>query len=110
MLISDIERRSRRRLGLGCLFLLCNLLSFFRLRDVRKRLRVLRRKFVQSLTVEVDAAFVAVGATTYGDAEKVDSEYQTLVSTIDKGVKRGALHRNNGARKKSRAARLRRGA
>ena len=30
--------------------------------------------------------------------------------TIDKAVKRGALHRNTGARKKSRAARVRRGA
>ena len=29
---------------------------------------------------------------------------------IDKAVKRGALHRNSGARKKSRAARLRRSA
>jgi len=29
------------------------------------------------------------------------------VSTIDKAVKRGALHRNAGARKKARAARLR---
>jgi small subunit ribosomal protein S20 len=27
------------------------------------------------------------------------------VSTIDKAVKRGAMHRNTGARKKSRAAR-----
>ena len=34
----------------------------------------------------------------------------SLVRTIDKAVKRGALHRNNGARKKSRAARIRRGA
>ena len=33
----------------------------------------------------------------------------TLVQTIDKAVKRGALHRNTGARKKSRAARVRRG-
>ena len=32
-----------------------------------------------------------------------------LVQLIDKAVKRGALHRNTGARKKSRAARLRRG-
>jgi small subunit ribosomal protein S20 len=32
------------------------------------------------------------------------------VQLIDKAVKRGALHRNNGARKKSRAARLRTGA
>jgi small subunit ribosomal protein S20 len=32
------------------------------------------------------------------------------VRTIDKAVKRGALHRNTGARKKSRASRVRRGA
>ena len=32
---------------------------------------------------------------------------RTLVSTIDKAVKRGALHRNTGARKKSLAARIR---
>jgi small subunit ribosomal protein S20 len=48
-------------------------------------------------------------AVTEGDAEVADSEHKVLVSTIDKAVKRGALHRNSGARKKSRAARLRRG-
>ncbi|MFZ0088240.1 MAG: 30S ribosomal protein S20 [Solirubrobacteraceae bacterium] len=42
--------------------------------------------------------------------EVADAEHRALVSTIDKAVKSGALHRNNGARKKSRAARLRRGA
>jgi small subunit ribosomal protein S20 len=31
--------------------------------------------------------------------------HRELVSTIDKAVKRGALHKNTGARKKSRAAR-----
>jgi small subunit ribosomal protein S20 len=36
-----------------------------------------------------------------------DTAHRELVSTIDKAVKRGALHRNTGARKKSRAARLR---
>jgi small subunit ribosomal protein S20 len=49
-------------------------------------------------------------AVTEGDAATADSEHRALVQTIDKAVKRGALHRNNGARKKSRAARLRRGA
>ena len=39
-----------------------------------------------------------------------DEEHRRLVSTIDKAVKRGALHRNTGARKKSRAARVRAGA
>ena len=43
-----------------------------------------------------------------GDSEVVETEHRALVATIDKAVKRGALHRNSGARKKSRAARLRR--
>jgi small subunit ribosomal protein S20 len=42
-----------------------------------------------------------------GDAEAAEVEHRTLVSTIDKAVKRGALHRNTGARKKSNAARMR---
>jgi len=46
-------------------------------------------------------------AVQEGDGERADAEHRELVSTIDKAVKRGALHRNNGARKKSRAARLR---
>ena len=49
-------------------------------------------------------------AVAEGDDATIEAEHRTLVQTIDKAVKRGALHRNNGARKKSRAARLRRGA
>jgi small subunit ribosomal protein S20 len=49
-------------------------------------------------------------AVAEGDDTVADTEHRTLVRTIDKAVKRGALHRNNGARKKSRAARVRRGA
>jgi small subunit ribosomal protein S20 len=48
-------------------------------------------------------------AVTDGQSELADTEHRALVSTIDKAVKSGALHRNNGARKKSRAAALRRG-
>ncbi|MGA2928072.1 MAG: 30S ribosomal protein S20 [Solirubrobacteraceae bacterium] len=48
-------------------------------------------------------------AVAGGDTSVVDAEHRTLVQTIDKAVKRGALHRNTGARKKSRAARVRRG-
>jgi small subunit ribosomal protein S20 len=44
-----------------------------------------------------------------GDTDVADTEHRELVSAIDKAVKRGALHRNTGARKKSRAARVRRG-
>jgi small subunit ribosomal protein S20 len=46
----------------------------------------------------------AVGS---GDSTSADSEYRSLLSRIDKAVKTGALHRNNGARKKARAARIR---
>ena len=42
-----------------------------------------------------------------GDAARADTEYRELVSRIDKAVKSGGLHRNNAARKKARAARLR---
>jgi small subunit ribosomal protein S20 len=42
-----------------------------------------------------------------GNASRADEEFRVLVSRIDKAVKSGALHRNSGARKKSRAARLR---
>lgn len=43
------------------------------------------------------------------DDARADEELRTLVRTIDKAVKRGALHKNTGARKKSRAARVRAG-
>ena len=46
-------------------------------------------------------------AVRAGDADAAAAEHRTLLSRIDRAVKRGALHRNNGARKKSRAARLR---
>jgi small subunit ribosomal protein S20 len=48
-------------------------------------------------------------AVASGDATAAETEHRSLVQTIDKAVKRGALHRNNGARKKSRAARVHRG-
>ena len=41
-----------------------------------------------------------------GDGAVVEAEHRALVSKIDKAVSKGALHRNNGARKKSRAARI----
>jgi len=41
-----------------------------------------------------------------GDAATAEGAHRELVSTIDKAVKRGALHKHTGARKKSRAARV----
>ncbi len=45
-----------------------------------------------------------------GDAETIDAEHRKLVSLIDKAAEHDAIHRNNAARKKSRAARIRAGA
>jgi small subunit ribosomal protein S20 len=42
-----------------------------------------------------------------GDATAADNDLKLLVSQIDKAVKRGAIHKNNGSRKKARAARTR---
>jgi small subunit ribosomal protein S20 len=41
-----------------------------------------------------------------GDDSAIGAESRALVSQIDRAVQRGALHRNAGARKKARAARL----
>jgi small subunit ribosomal protein S20 len=49
-------------------------------------------------------------AVAAGEDATADAEHRRLVQLIDKAVKRGALHRNTGARKKTRAARLRRSA
>jgi small subunit ribosomal protein S20 len=49
------------------------------------------------------------GAVEEGDDTSADAEHKQLVSRIDKAVQRGAMHKNTGARKKQRAARLRSG-
>jgi small subunit ribosomal protein S20 len=45
-----------------------------------------------------------------GDEAGAADAHRKLQSLVDKAVKRGALHRNTGARKKARAARIRTGA
>jgi small subunit ribosomal protein S20 len=42
-----------------------------------------------------------------GDSAKADEELRALVSRVDKAARSGGLHRNNAARKKARAARIR---
>ena len=44
------------------------------------------------------------GLVDSGDGAAAQDAHRELVSTIDKAVKRGALHRNTGAHRKSRAA------
>ena len=75
------------------------------LRSERERLE--NRRYTSKIKTYFRRLERAVSA---GDDETADTEHRVLVQTIDKAVKRGALHRNSGARKKSRAARLRRGA
>ena len=45
-------------------------------------------------------------AVEAGDAGAIASEQRELVSKIDKAVQKGALHKNTGARKKAKAAKL----
>jgi small subunit ribosomal protein S20 len=46
-------------------------------------------------------------AVAGGDEAAIEAEHRRLVSMIDKAAEHGALHRNNAARKKARAARIR---
>ena len=48
-------------------------------------------------------------AVESGDEARADAELRELTSRVDRAVKSGALHANNGARKKARAARIRAG-
>ncbi|MGI8714300.1 MAG: 30S ribosomal protein S20 [Solirubrobacteraceae bacterium] len=75
------------------------------LRSERERLE--NRRYTSAIKTYFRRLEAAVAG---GESETAETEHRTLVKTIDKAVKNGAIHRNNGARKKSRAARLRRGA
>jgi len=49
-------------------------------------------------------------AVEAGDVSTIETEQRDLVSKIDKAVQKGAIHKNTGARKKSKAARIASGA
>ena len=74
-------------------------------RSLRERLE--NRRYTSSIKTYFRRLEAAVAE---GDAARADTEHRELISQVDRAVKRGALHRNNGARKKSRAARIRAGA
>ncbi len=75
------------------------------LRTERERLE--NRRYTSAVRTWFRRLQAAVDA---GDATVIAAEHRELVRRIDKAVTAGALHRNTGARKKSRAARLRGGA
>jgi small subunit ribosomal protein S20 len=80
--------------------------------QIKRNQRSLReRQENRQYTSQIKTYFRRLQAAVEGgDDAAADEEHRRLVKLIDKAVKRGALHRNTGARKKSRAARLRRGA
>ena len=75
------------------------------LRTERERLE--NRRYTSAIKTYFRRLQAAVEA---GDDATADAEHNQLSRLVDKAVKRGALHRNAGARKKSRAAKLRRSA
>ena len=79
--------------------------------QIKRNARSQRERFEnRQYTSQVKTYFRRLAAAVEaGDDAQVDAEHRRLVSLIDKAVKRGALHRNNGARKKARAERIRRG-
>jgi small subunit ribosomal protein S20 len=71
------------------------------LRSERERLE--NRRYTSAIKTH----FRSLEALAAGEDKDAAAEsHRVLVSTIDKAVKRGALHRNTGDRKKSRAARV----
>lgn len=48
-------------------------------------------------------------AMAAGDDGAADEAHKNLISGVDKAIQKGAMHKNTGARKKARAARVRAG-
>jgi small subunit ribosomal protein S20 len=71
-----------------------------------ERERIENRQYTSAIKTHFRKLASLVGD---GDDTAADATHRELVSKIDKAVKRGALHKNNGAHKKSRAARVRAG-
>jgi small subunit ribosomal protein S20 len=69
-----------------------------------ERERLENRRYTSSVRTSFRRLESAVEAK---DAAAAEETFRTLCSRIDRAVRSGALHRNTGARKKSRATRLR---
>ncbi len=75
----------------------------------KKRNQRTQREWLENrrLTSAVKTHFRRLeAAAESGDRDSAAAEHRQLVSRIDKAVQKGALHANNGARKKSRAAKI----
>ena len=69
-----------------------------------EREREENRRYTSSVKTALRRLEAAVEAK---DGDAAEAEYRAACSRIDKAVRSGAYHRNTGARKKARAARLR---
>jgi small subunit ribosomal protein S20 len=79
------------------------------IRSQKKRIKRSEREWLENrrLKSAVKTHFRRLEAAALsGDRDAIAAEHRLLVSRIDKAVQKGALHPNNGARKKSRAARI----
>ena len=85
-------------------FLVANIASQEKRIHRAERERLENRRYTSSVKTYFRRLEAAVEA---GDAEAAETEFRALSSRIDKSVRSGALHGNNGARKKARAAALR---
>src|SRR5918994_6660351 len=96
--------RRRRGSSSRLLHVMANIASQIKRNQRSLRERAENRQYTSAIKTYFRRLQAAV---TEGDDKAADAEHHRLEQLIDKAVKRGALHRNNGARKKSRAARLR---
>jgi small subunit ribosomal protein S20 len=85
---------------------MANIASQIKRNERSLRERAENRQYTSAIKTYFRRLEAAVGE---GDEERAEADHRRLVKLVDKAVKRGALHRNNGARKKSRAAKLRAG-
>ena len=96
----------RRRGGSAASCVMANIASQIKRNNRSLRERAENRQYTSAVKTYFRRLQAAVAE---GDDETADAEHRRLIQLIDKAVKRGALHRNNGARKKARAARVRKG-
>ena len=69
-----------------------------------ERERAENRRYTSSVKTYLRRLEVAVESK---DADAAEAEFRAVCSQIDRAVRSGAFHRNTGARKKARAARIR---
>jgi small subunit ribosomal protein S20 len=85
-------------------FLVANIASQEKRIHRAERERLENKRYTSQVKTYFHRLETAVEA---GDAQTADVEFRALSSRIDRAVRTGAIHKNNGARKKSRAAALR---